>query len=299
MSKVVIGSTIMISIILLGFVFFSSIYATGLDVSANIGNNAPIISAINICSVSTCSATMAINPGSSFTIKLTVSDADGVNDLNLSSLVLQVYTATDVNNESTSNWDHFVLKANNSTLIRGNRDGCEESATNYCLHVDSNNWSVKFKAGTTKIFTNVSDLSNSKAYYLSSGLTVSQYVAMSLDATTISFTGSADTTNNPAVMGADKNQVTITNTGNVDLNFTAAESDLNSGTNTISASNIFIPGTPNTPFIDGGSPITGPQIVRGTQPTSGSLGIALMLNVPANTPKGNYTGTMTLNISAS
>ena len=232
-----------------------------------------------------------LSPATSFHIKLEVTDPNGLSDIN--STIIKFYTSTDTN-ESPDSWDHVTLDLKNTH----DGDGCVTENNYRCYLVDANKWTTKFKPGNAHVFGKVTDLSDVNAYYLlENGIVVEQLTSLVLDTTTISYVGSPDTNNNPFLSSLDNNYFRATNAGNVDFNLLAAHTALVFESNSIPASNIH---DSNREFFfpDDNSFVNIDMLPRGTYPTSTSNTYDLYLDIPANTPTGVYTGTLSVNASS-
>jgi hypothetical protein len=79
------------------------------NVTATVGNEKPTVGQIQLCD-GTCAITKSLDPATQFTVKATITDPNGQEDLNLSTLRLEFYTTAD-DNGGTADWDANTLSS--------------------------------------------------------------------------------------------------------------------------------------------------------------------------------------------
>jgi len=251
----------------------------------------PVVGEIQICN-GTCAYTKSISPATEFSVKVKITDAD--EDLNLNSIKLELYTTADTNG-GTPDWDAIVL--NNPT--RENANGCTADANNYCLTIESTDWTTKFNAGGADIHvyidynTGANDSNES-----TNNLTVNETTGITIDSTTATYSVLTNTTQNILLTNKGNAYINITHNGNIDLNMDANCVDFTSGVNTIDKANqrhnienTYATGTQ----CDGTAQDIQTNWTRGTDPTIPIQKIYWWLNVPAEKPAGDYNSTITIN----
>lgn len=287
----------LIAITLLIACMFASTAFAAINVTADVGNDSPIVEAIQICD-GTCANTKTVDPATQLSIKATITDPNGQSDLNLSALHLEIYKLTD-SNGTTPNWDHITL----NEVAHGTRDGCTETGNTYCLHVASGDWTTKFLSGTANIYVRASDNSGATDSNESiASLTVNPVVGIQQDATSGTYNGSPNTTANAILTDQSKAYIITTHNGNTNIDVSITATDLNKNPDYIplanqkwNTTNTYGTATPFT----GGSDIVKTNFGRGTDPTSATQNIYLWLDVPTLQPIGAYTGTLTYGSIAS
>jgi len=267
------------------------------DVTATVGNDAPVVGAIEICTGSTCAATLTADPATQFTVKVTVTDPNGASDINTTAFLLDFYNAADAQGAG-ADWDYVTLPA----VTTGTRDGCTQTGDVYCLQVETSDWTTKFLSGGADIYVLAADnAAATDSNELLAALTVNATVGYSLDAATGSYSGQADTTENAINTDQTKAFITSTHSGNVAIDLSVAGSDLVDGGETITAVNQIISSDSTygngTGLLIGGAAIES-SWARGTDPTSATATQYFWLDIPVGTIAGSYTGTLTYSSSA-
>ena len=253
---------------------------------------APSIEEILICQSSSCSYQKSLDPATQFTVKI-----KATGDLNVSDFDLNILSQTKENA-----WDFIELK--NVDGNSADSDGCIRGSDYYCLKVNSLDWTIKFKSGNTDVnvigYNNGRTQSDSNASLNS--ISVNQTTGITADATSGTYSGQPNTTANAILTNLANNYILITHNGNADLNTNVQCTDLTKGGDTIDKSNekfnnfnVYLTST----ACDGTAQIFLSNWTRGTYPTSNSQNHYLWLDMPNNTPVGNYTGTLTYNSVAS
>jgi hypothetical protein len=286
---------LIVTLVLMGTAF------AAVDVTANVGNGVPVIdgTTMQICNGS-CATDLNIDPATAFTIKVTITDPNGQADLNLSTLKLGFGNPGAIYGEANT-WDSIILgEITIPTAAHGTRDGCTESGTTYCLNVDANQWTTKFKAGAFTWAIDVNDNSGGKAtqkYTTTQLLFVNGVVGHSEDATSMSYTGNPDTNNNAMLSNTAKAYIITTHTGNVTMILKVSGTALDDSVHTpIAVGKQKFNGTDDSATataLTGSAAQCAPPLARGTYPTSTTQNLYWWLDIPAGQGSGAYTGTIT------
>lgn len=285
---------------LIALTMLISMAFAAVDVTATVGNGAPVISegSILFCD-GNCETTQSVDPATNLTVSVEITDPNGTADINLDTLKLSINSM-----EAGSDfgfWDTIVLSA----VSHGTRDGCTETGNTYCLQVDTTDWTTKFIAGSASAIIDVNDNSGVSATQVvnDSGLTINATVGISNDSTSGAYSGNPADGNIAIALDGNsaKNFITTTHNGNVAIDITITGTALVDGSNSIAVGNQKW-GAPDAPEL--ATPLTGgadsmfTNWSRGTSPTSGSLPFGFYLDIPAGQPAGAYLGTLTYNSSA-
>lgn len=287
-----------LALLFAGMILMSaSAMAADVSITATVGNQAPTITFVNVCD-GTCAATKSLAPATDVTIEVTVTDPNGAADIDTAEFSVEIYKGADTNG-GTPDWDAIVVAATSGT-----RDGCTEAGTTYCLQVDTGDWTTKFLAGTADVYVYAQDNSAAPDSDEETGaITVSSTTGFTPDATTGTYSGSPNTTDNAFDNGQTVNAyVETTHNANVNIDVTADQSDLTDGGDTIGDDNVSWylsdDAGSSTPFT-GGADAVNSTWGRGTDPTSATFNLYMWLDIPANQPAGAYTGTLQILASAS
>jgi len=172
----------------------SSSYFTRLGWIYVVENNNPSVGQIQLCASGTCALSKTVDPATQLTIKVTVTDLDGQDDLNTESFDVQIYKSLDQNG-CTENWDCNKLSIVDDNVWIGTWGGCTQTGSTYCINLPNTAWSTKFLNGDANIYVRIDDNSGAMdANFLTAGaLIVNKIASRSEDATTGAYTGSADT----------------------------------------------------------------------------------------------------------
>jgi hypothetical protein len=275
-----------------------SAFAAPVSITATVGNENPTVGDIQLCN-GTCGYDKSFDPPSQFTVQVTISDPNGQSDLDLTALKLEWYVTAD-SNGGTPDWDAKAL----TPPTTGTRDGCIQSGTTYCLQVDTTDWTEKFLSGAVDVYVYVEDQSaamdSNEAVAI---FTVNNSFGTVQDTTSGTYTGAPDTPNNAFSSTQTANAYIIsTHNGNVNIEVTAAQTDLTYLTNTIGDGNmswyLTNDAVSSTPFT-GGEDKVETVWSRGTDPTSAASNLWMWIDIPAGQVAGAYTGTLTYGSSAS
>jgi len=278
--------------VILASMFLMSSVFSAVNLTATVGNQAPTVGEIKICD-GTCAYTKAIAPATAFTVQVAVTDPNGQSDVNATGFALYLYTTADTSG-SSEDWDMVKLDA--GEVSTGTADGCTEAGSTYCLAFGGGDWTTKFLKAGADVYViakdNTGATDNNEAVNF---ITVSASVGSSQDATTATYSGDPDSTNNAMTTSEALAYIITTHNGNSDLNVTCAMSALQKGGDEMVSQQMHWDneGTPaGTPFDGDPNPVQ-TDWSRGTDPTSATFNLYTWLNVPADQPAGEYTGTFT------
>jgi len=291
MMKKILG-ILLISMMLLGTAFAE------VNVTANVGNENPVVGEILICD-GTCAMDKALDPATQFTVSVSVTDPNGQSDVNADAFLLEFYKSAD-SNGATPSWDNVALL----NVAHGTRDGCTETGSVYCLHVETTDWTTKFLAGTATVFVRTDDNSTTQDYNTSpSTITVNASVGHTEDATSGTYTGAPNSSNNAILANTTNAYIETTHNGNVDINVSVTATALDDSVHTpIAVGNqkwyLTNDSGSAVPFTGGADEVKA-NWGRGTSPTSATQNIYYWLDVPVGQPSGAYTGTLTYSTQAS
>lgn len=267
------------------------------NLTANVGNEAPTVGDIQVCD-GTCGYAKSIDPATQFTVQVTIIDPNGAGDLNLETAKLEFYKGSDANG-SGDDWDAITLDG----VTTGTRDGCTQTGDVYCLQVETSDWTTKFLAGVSDVYVYIEDGSSAMDSNESVGvLTINSNVSHTEDATTGAYSGSPNSTEN-AILTSEANAYIITiHTGNVDMNVDVTATQLDKGGDNIPVENqkwYLSDDYGSSSAFTGGADVVKSDYARGTDPTSATQNIFYWLDIPADQESGEYTGTITYSSIAS
>jgi len=280
-------------------------------VQATVGNRAPDITRIRICTGS-CDLNVAISPGSAFTIEVNATDPNGWGDINTESFRIELYTATDLNGAAES-WDHNTMLLNYlpDRLVLGTANGCTQTPLTgiYCITVQSTSWSVKFLSGDANIYVSVDDNTKTEDYnFLPRGsMGVNIQLGTSEDTTAGTYSGNpGDTDQNFLSTQTAFRYIRTTHNGNVtlDLNVVGQHFVVTGATNTgatikdgnqtwrrAGPDNNLAVGS--TAFVAGAQTIVDDFLTRGTSPDSNTMAVYYWLDIPAAQLPAVYDSNLT------
>ncbi len=273
------------------------------NITATVGNVAPSVGQIRLCD-GTCALSKTVDPGTELTIEVTITDPNGVGDINTESFYLEIYTDGDANGAG-EDWDHNNLYLPTDAISLGTANGCTQWSSVYCITLPTTTWTTKFLNGDANIFIMVDDNSSAGDFnFLTAGaLVVNPITSRSEDSTSGTYSGNPNTANNAITTDQTNAYVISTHNGNVNIDVTVRATDLNISTSVyIGDDNQSWHPTDDGP---GSTAFTGAADTvktawgRGTYPTSGVQNIYYYLDIPDQQPSGDYTGTLTYNSTAS
>lgn len=282
---------------LIALTMLISMTFAAVDITATVGNEAPVISASSILFCDgNCLATQSVDPATNLTVSVEITDPNGQADVNADTLSLIITRE----GGAPAGWDNVTL----SPVSHGTRDGCVEDGNVYCLQVDTTDWTTKFGAGKTDVTIDVNDASGTPATQVvvsSSDLTINATVGHSEDATSGAYSGSPG--NTVAILANGNAFITTTHNGNVNIDVTVTATALTDSPNpaiAVGQQKWFL-----TDIVGDATPFTGGADAvkstwgRGTPSTSATQAVYYWLDIPAAQPAGAYLGTLTYNSSAS
>lgn len=264
-----------------------------INITADVGNEAPSVGAIQLCD-GTCEDNKTLDPNTAYTVKVDVSDPNGQADVNTDAFKLEFYVSTDTNGDA-ADWDHVTLS--DEEITTGTADGCTQSGTTYCLQVEAGDWTTKYVNGSSTVWVRAYDNSEAEDSNTAvDALTVNKTFGHTEDATSGTYSAGPNTTGNAITTDQTNSYVITTHNGNSDIDLSITATQLTSGGDTISVGNQkwhTSDAYGSSAGFTGGSDDVMTSWGRGTDPTSASQNIYLWLDVPAAQPAGSYTGTLT------
>jgi len=267
-----------------------------INLTATVNNQAPTVGEIQLCD-GTCAYTKTVDPATEFTIKATVTDADA--DLNTSRFGVHFYKGA-FNDTCTAGWD--CRKKDN--IVSASANGCTASGTTYCLTINAGDWSTKFLAGAGDINVIAYDNAGLTDSNESTGnFTVNSYAGVMADASSGTYSGNQNTTENAITTSEAKTYLVLTHNGNTNIEATLTCAQFTSGGNTIAVGNQKWNSTGTTyggaTACNGSSQNLKTAWGRGTDPTSATCNAYLWLDIPSEQAKGEYTSTLTIGATVS
>ena len=263
---------------------------SAVDITATVGNEVPTVGEIQICD-GTCAYTKTISPATQFTVQVTITDPNGAGDLNTESILLEFYTGGDTNG-GISDWDAITL----ANVTTGTRDGCDQAGDVYCLQVDTGDWKTKFLLGSADVYVYAEDSASASDSNESAGsLTINATYGTTQDQSAVTFSGNANTNDNAQSPAS----IETTHNGNTDANVSVTATELtNVALDTIAVGELkwYTSDTVGSAVAyTVGADDQQTNWTRGTVETSTSeiYNTYNWLDIPADQPTGDYSGTFT------
>lgn len=288
---------LLVSLVLMMVLAMAGTAMGAVNITANVGNEFPSVEEIQLCD-GTCAYQKTLDPATQFTVKVTITDPNGSSDLNLDTAKIEFYKTAD-SNGSGDDWDAITI----DPASHGTRDGCTESGDTYCLQVDTDDWTTKFLAGGADVFVYIEDNQGAQDTNESvNSLTVNSNVSHTEDATSGTYSGAPDSTGNAITTDQTNTYILTTHTGNVDMNVSVTATQLDKGGDNIPVENQkwYLSDNYSSSYaFTGGADLVKGDFDRGADPTDNTQNVYYWLNIPAETPSGEYTGTLTYGSVAS